>query len=78
MNRDQLAATLQQNGIRRDAYQLGAGPADEAYILDRENGQWVVYYSERGLKRGLTSFEDETAACTHLLTLLQDDLSTRV
>ena len=78
MDRDQLAATLQRSGIRKDAYRLGAGPADEAYVLDRENGQWVVYYSERGLKRNLQSFEDEAHACNHLLTRLRDDQSTRV
>ena len=77
MDRNQLAATLQREGIRPDAYALNGGHPSEAYVLDREGGRWIVYYSERGLRTGLESFIDEADACRHLLALLRNDTSTR-
>jgi hypothetical protein len=77
MDRKQLAATLQREGIRADAYTLDGRHANETYVLHREGDSWILYYSERGLRTGLRSFELEADACTHLLTLLRSDDSTR-
>jgi hypothetical protein len=77
MDRNQLAATLQREGIRPDAYCLEGGQPNESYVLHRDGDRWLVYYSERGLRSDLRSFNNEEDACIHLLTRLRKDVWTR-
>ena len=76
MNRSELAEELERRGVRPDAYSLN-GAANEAYVLDRSDLGWLVYYSERGLRRGERRFIAESAACSHLLKVLLQDPTTR-
>jgi hypothetical protein len=77
MNRQELERSLRTEGIRDDAYSLDGGLLPERYCLAQEAGRWVVYYSERGIRRGLQGFTSESAACQYLLTRIRDDPTTR-
>ena len=44
---------------------------NESYCIKNNNGQWEVYYSERGQKTGLTKCNSESEACEHLLKKIQ-------
>lgn len=78
MNREQLRQHLEAERIRPNAYCLKGGLPSEAHTIDFHNGNWEVYYSERGERSGLMTFESEAAACAHLLELILADQSTRV
>jgi hypothetical protein len=72
-----LKAKLDAAGVLPEAYSLTGGLPSERYVLNQlAGGRWEVYYSERGLKSGLHSFEAEDAACKHLLDqILRDPLA---
>jgi hypothetical protein len=76
MNRSDLAAELERLGVRLDSYSL-SGDANEAYILDRTSFGWLVYYSERGIRREESRFLTESAACSFLLKRILQDTSAR-
>ena len=58
---------LQELNIPRDAYSLQGGFPNEAFCIGVVNGKWETYYSERGNKTGLKSFENENEACEYFL-----------
>jgi hypothetical protein len=75
MNREQLKAQLNSLGVDPNAYSLSGGLPNEQYVLGEEaNGQWGVYYSERGLKTGLRLFDSESSACSFFLEKITRDL----
>ena len=66
MNLAELAATLTQSSLPEDAYSLTGGFPNEAYCIEQSsNGEWHCYYSERGLRTGLTTFATEEEACEY-------------
>ncbi len=74
MKKAELKAKLEQAGVRPEAYWLDGGLPNERYVLSQEaNGRWDVYYSERGQKRGIRSFDSELAACQFLFDLVLKD-----
>ena len=75
--REKLQRILDHCGFDPDAYSLFGGHPSEAYVLDDRGGEWVVYYSERGLESGLQSFPNEDLACRHLAERLWRDATTR-
>ena len=78
MERAQLKAMLEHEGVCEDAYSLEGGHPSEAYVLDQvSGGRWRVYYSERGQEVGPACFDSEAKAVEHLLGLLRADPSTR-
>jgi hypothetical protein len=77
MNRTRLQELAKQEGIRDDAYSLDGGLPSERYVLEVAEGGWHVYYSERGLRTGLQTFDTEAEACEHLFEMLLADPTTR-
>lgn len=77
MNRSDLKTAAQREGIRPESYSLEGGMPPERYVLALEEGGWSVYYSERGRRRGLNSFDTEDEACDYLFHLLIKDPTTR-
>lgn len=67
MNKATLTWILEQEGFRRDAYDLEGGMQNECYCLAESSGIWFVYYSERGLQSGKHEFQSEGKACEYLL-----------
>jgi hypothetical protein len=77
MNRDQLRAATEREGIRADSFSLDGGLPLERYVLTVAEGGWIVYYSERGERVGEQIFDTEDEACSHLYLLLLGDPSSR-
>ena len=77
MNKAQLVEALRNEGIRDDAYDLTGGHQSETYTLGEADGDWFVYYSERGTESGKREFASESEACEYILELLRKDPTTR-
>jgi len=78
MNREELHAELRKRGIRERSYSLDGGSPDERYVLERSNGGWTVFYSERGNRNEERWFASEAEACAELLGEILADPTTRV
>lgn len=65
-----LLAKLTNEKVSPDSYILNGGLPNEAYCLNEANGQWEVYYGERGSKTALKTFATEDEACDYLYSLL--------
>ncbi len=73
MNLTELQTELDSLGVDKLSYSLEGGLPNERYCIDKEYGNWLVYYSERGGRSGLKEFKTESKACEHLLKVLKDD-----
>ena len=61
--------------VAPNAYSLSGGLPNEQYVLGEEaNGQWEVYYSERGQKTGLKVYDSESNACNYFREKIKHDL----
>lgn len=78
MNRNGFVKQTLINHIRDDSFSLEGGLPGEKYVLEIVSGGWQVYYSERGLRVGVTRFESEDEACSYLLECLLKDPTTRI
>lgn len=63
MNEIELSKKLASEKISKSLYSLDGGLPNEKVCLDYYNGKWIVYYSERGCRTGLTEFIHEYDAC---------------
>lgn len=70
MTKVQLLEILMQKNIPNDLYSLKGGLPNERYCLNEFNGNWEVYYSERGVKSQLKDFSNEEEACEYLYNKL--------
>jgi hypothetical protein len=78
MNKAELKTKLEQSGVYAEAYFLDGGLPNERYVLSQEaSGRWDVYYSERGQKTGLRSFDSESEACEFFLGHILKDPTAR-
>ena len=74
MTRVELEQRLVQEGVPTDLYRLNGGLPNEAYCIAQDEEKWVVYYSERGSKSGVKSFETEEEACNYFYHWLIESL----
>lgn len=74
MNIRDLKEFLLTNQVPEDAYSLDGGLPNEAYCISKEGNQWEVYYSERGRKCGLVTFDTEDSACNYFQLLISREL----
>lgn len=67
MTVDELEQELNKIGVSKDLYSLmiGGFPNEKLCIVKEES--WQVYYSERGHKTGLKTFDTEAEACEFFL-----------
>jgi hypothetical protein len=74
-NRAALARVFDQLRINRRCYSLYGGCYEDAVHLDQlANGEWTVYYVERGITRRDRRFLTESEACEFLLEeVIRDD-----
>jgi hypothetical protein len=63
--------------VSEDAFSISGGRS-ETYCLERAGSNWISYYSERGERTGLESFESEADACAHFFHALTTDPTTQV
>ncbi len=70
-------AWADQHGISRDAYSVNS-EQDETYcVLAMPNGDWTVFYSERGQRVGAKDYAAEDAALIELQRRLLEEPTTR-
>ena len=74
MKTAELARILADTNVPSDAYSLEGGLPNEAFCIGRESsgGRWEVYYSERGRKSGLRTFDSEDEACGHFIEMMRE------
>lgn len=77
MNRTELLARLRDASIDPRSYDVAEGRW-ENYVLHESDGRWEVFYFERGIKRGLRTFEHEAEANVYFFDLVVDDPTTRL
>lgn len=77
MKKDELLSIFINNGISRSHYSLEGGLPNEKLCLDYENGKWIVYYSEHGIRTGIQYFDNEDDACDTLLHAIEEAASGR-
>ena len=67
----ELEKELEKIGVSKNLYSiLEGGLPNEQLCLVKED-VWYVYYSERGRKTGLKSFEKESDACDYFYKKLK-------
>jgi hypothetical protein len=77
VNRRELAQRLRDANVDEDSFDLADQRKEEAYCLAETPEGWVVFYHERGLRRGERVFPSEDQACAYMLDLLLADPTTR-
>lgn len=65
MTLHELREKLVENGVPLELYSLDGGLPHEAFCINNIDGKWEYYYSERGLKSGLITFDNEYDACDY-------------
>lgn len=70
-----LRTRLIRNHVPSNAYSLIGGLPNEAYCIVQEaDGRWSTYYSERGLRTSLKTFETEDEACDHFYAIVSREV----
>lgn len=74
MKTAELAHIIAETGIPSDAYSLEGGLPNEAFCIghDPDGNRWEVYYSERGRKSGLRTFDSEDEACSYFIDIMRE------
>jgi len=73
MNIYELERKLKIANVPQSIYSImKGGLPNEVYCLTSENGNWIVYYSERGNRSGLTVFKNESEACIYFYNKLKE------
>lgn len=72
MNKSELKQRLEQENVPEFLYSLDVCFPNEAFVLNQTGNQWEVYYSERGYKRALEVFDNESAACEDAYRKIKD------
>lgn len=67
MRFDELQDELNRLRIPPAYYSLVGGNYSETVCIVKEDGKWIVYYSERGRRKIYGTFDDEEEACTCFL-----------
>ena len=68
MNSSDLLKELQKIGIPSRWFNIGdKGNTDNKTVLSLIDNQWAVFYSQRGDKFELKTFDSEDAACKEML-----------
>lgn len=71
MKKYELKQTLAKKQLNY-FFTLEGGLPNELYCLGENGNIWEVYYSERGTKSNLQTFQTEEEACKYLLLLSQN------
>ena len=73
-----MGALFRQNGVPDHYYVLdGSLGAGECYGIERADGGWIVFYSERGRKNVLDRAPTEDAACRLLIGYINESMQHR-
>lgn len=67
----ELHDVLEQMGVSSNLYSIMTGGLPNEKLCIVKESKWQVYYSERGKKSGLKTFETETEACEFFIDRLK-------
>jgi hypothetical protein len=67
-----LEIELVRMGVPSDMYCLSGGMPNESYVIGFNGDKWEFYYSERGSKVDLKTFDDESEACDFMLKAINE------
>ncbi len=70
MNRSDLHARILSAGFPADSYTLFAKPKGESLCILYTAPKWIVFYSERGLRKNRKQFAAEDEACEYFFQQL--------
>lgn len=74
MNLQELEHQLRTARVRPDSYSLDGTPKEDALILEPPSRTgWIIYYSERGFRKGEKIFVTEKQACNEFLAMALRD-----
>ena len=68
MNVGELRRILEDRKVSPAEYRILDQPDESTWCLRKQGKTWLVFYFERGQKRGLQRFNNEEAACDYLLS----------
>ena len=78
MTVDDVGLLFRRNAVPSDYYVLDGGlGAGECYGIEPRDGEWVVYYSERGSKNELRRTPSEDAACRLIVEYVSESMMHR-
>lgn len=73
MNKFDLKSALDSLNVTPDCYSLD-GDRNESLCLESNSQTWSIYYSERGLKTQLESYDNENDACQRFFIRIKNML----
>jgi hypothetical protein len=73
MNLLELKLQLVKMNVPDSTYCLAGGLPNEANCIEFLVDKWRVYYSERGGRTGLKTFDTESEACLYFLKEIESD-----
>ena len=65
MNKSELLSVLRQEKFEENSYSFSGDNPDETLCLREEQGQWCVFYAERGLQTGKEYFTSKQQGTDH-------------
>lgn len=71
MDREELAARLEDEAIPVGWYHLYGAHFDGRHVIDHRAAGWFVFFTERGDEWDVRRFETEAGACAELYSRLQ-------
>jgi hypothetical protein len=75
MNIEELKLKLTNECIGNNIYNFVNEFPNDEFCMNKLHGVWDVYYSEKGEKNSLKSFDNENDACTYLYLLIKESMS---
>lgn len=66
MNLKELKKVLDEKGIPNEIYTFKYEYINDGFCINFNGQKWETYYSERGLKIGIKTFDTEEEACEYL------------
>ena len=68
----ELSAIFKANNVPHSYYSFRGMAAGDCYVLEKKDGTWNVYYSERGSRYDEKSYPDENSACHGMFALVAE------
>ena len=78
MKTKDLSEIFYENKVSRSIYSLNGGVPDDKVCIDKLDGVWSVYYSEKGRRNTLGEFHNEEEACKFMYDRVMDIVKGRV
>ena len=82
MNMNQLLTIFHKQGVPDHFYSIGSLGSGECYGIEKSNDKWVIYYSERGIKKEISIHSTEDAACQelfrHVARVMEEELNQKL